>query len=174
MPDARAIGPIGTAARITVGGLVVAVAITRKGISWWDVAAVVTVLPLIATTAAVVVSAAYRRLAPGGLARSRRSDPRLAATGTVIMVFAAAATALTFVTPVNGVAIYAFIGLTMLLAAVRGHNGCELLVVPNLVLGHKVASWCPVFTPIDAAERRHLGHSPRSSPGSPSSPRPTR
>ena len=62
--------------------------------------------------------------------------------------------ALTFVSPVNGVALYVFFGLSMLLAALRGYDGCEILALPNLILRRQDAIWCPLYTPIDADERR--------------------
>lgn len=69
-----------------------------------------------------------------------------------MVVIAGLGTALTYVTPVNRVAIFVFIGASMLLAAARGYDGCELLAVPNLVLRRRNAIWCPIYTPIDAAE----------------------
>jgi len=50
--------------------------------------------------------------------------------------------ALTFVSPVNGVALYVFFGLSMLLAALRGYDGCEILALPNLILRRQDAIWC--------------------------------
>lgn len=64
MTDTRAIGPVGTAARAVLGGLVIGAAIALEGISWWDVAAVLTVLPAIAIGAAVLVSAGLQRSHP--------------------------------------------------------------------------------------------------------------
>jgi len=47
-----------------------------------------------------------------------------------------------------------FYGSSMLLAAVRGYRGCELLAVSNWVLGRDDQIGCVVFSPVDHLERR--------------------
>ncbi len=43
----------------------------------------------------------------------------------------------------------------MLLAAIRGTGGCELLAVPNIVHRRRETVWCPLCSPIDAVEANH-------------------
>jgi hypothetical protein len=54
-----------------------------------------------------------------------------------------------------------FYGTSMLLAAVRGYAGCEVLAVSNWLLGRDDQIGCLLFWPIDHAERRraHAGMS---------------
>jgi len=40
----------------------------------------------------------------------------------------------------------------MLLAALRGYGGCEVLAAPNLLGGRRDQFGCILFTPIDRAE----------------------
>ncbi len=46
-----------------------------------------------------------------------------------------------------------FYGTTMLVAAVRGYAGCEVLAVSNWLLGRDDQVGCLLFEPIDRAER---------------------
>ncbi len=52
-----------------------------------------------------------------------------------------------------------FYGASMLLAAVRGYAGCEVLAVSNWLLGRDDQIGCLLFWPVDHAERRrtHAG-----------------
>jgi hypothetical protein len=43
----------------------------------------------------------------------------------------------------------------MLLAAVRGYGGCEVLAFPAAITGRRDRIGCILYTPIDAAEARH-------------------
>jgi hypothetical protein len=142
----RAIGPIGTASRAVIGTAMIVAAIADR-IGWWDVAAGLTALPAIALTAAVLTRAA--RSAVG--------------TAAVIVAVVGPGTLLTFVSPVDGPAIFLYVGLSMLLAALRGDAGCELVSLPDLVLGRRTEVWCPVFTPIDRVEARADPDSARAS-----------
>lgn len=47
-----------------------------------------------------------------------------------------------------------FFGSSMMLAALRGDAGCEVLVLSNWLLRRHDQIACAVFTPIDALERR--------------------
>lgn len=160
MASSRDIGPIGATARIVIGLLIVVLALVfdapSRGIGIWDVAAVLVVLPLIATGAAAVVNALYQRRAPAAVARVRSpwSAAQAGASGIIVGIVIALGTALTFVTPVDRVAIFVFFGLSMVLAGVRGYDGCEVLALPNTFLRRKNAIWCPLYTPIDSAEQR--------------------
>jgi hypothetical protein len=58
-------------------------------------------------------------------------------------------------TAVDGdVVFWGFVGASMLLGAVRGDGGCELLAFPNAITGRRDRIGCILFTPIDAAEAR--------------------
>jgi hypothetical protein len=63
--------------------------------------------------------------------------------------------ALSFVTPLDGaVAIWIFIGLSVLIAAVRGDAGCEAVAIPNALARRTYPTGCVVYAAIDAAEAR--------------------
>ncbi len=89
-----------------------------------------------------------------GSALLARARGPAAATAVVIAAVTGLGTLLTFVTPVDRAAIFVFIGLSMLLAAIRGDSGCELLTVPNMIRRRRDTVWCPVYTPIDAVEAK--------------------
>jgi hypothetical protein len=48
-----------------------------------------------------------------------------------------------------------FYGAAMLLAAVRGYGGCEVLAVSNWLLRRDDQVGCVLFWPVDALEARH-------------------
>lgn len=149
----RRIGPLGTAARVSVAvvflapgaggrfdpedflaGLVVFPAILL-GWHWW---------------------------------RSRRTPARLDATGPVGFAVNAAVFAALYLTPLyapvltptsDGVLI--FYGASMLLAAVRGYAGCEVLAISNALLRRDDQVGCLLFSPLDAVERRLRGSADR-------------
>ena len=50
-----------------------------------------------------------------------------------------------------------FYGASMLLAAVRGYGGCEVLAVSNWLLGRDDQVGCLIFSPLDALEARLSG-----------------
>jgi hypothetical protein len=159
MTHARAIGPVGTGLRITFGLLIIAAALIfdypSRGIGWWDVAGALIMLPLIAVGAAWLVNAAYRRKpAMARRARTPWSAAQAGAAAIVISAVVAVGTALTFVTPIDRIAIFLFFGASMLLAAVQGYDGCEILALPNTILRRSDAVWCPIYSPIDSAEQR--------------------
>ena len=149
----REIGPIGTAARVVGGLTAVALPIALGGFGWWDVAAVLVALPLVTTGAAVLITAAYRRLAPEALARRQAicSGPTCWLIATVI----GAAVAIDALTPASGeVVVWVWLGGSMLVAAARGYGGCEVLAIPNLITGRRDRIGCILYTPIDRAEAR--------------------
>jgi hypothetical protein len=51
-------------------------------------------------------------------------------------------------------AAFIFYGASMLLAAVRGYGGCEVLAVSNWLLSRDDQVGCTFFAPVDLAERR--------------------
>ncbi|MEV6889549.1 MULTISPECIES: DUF6410 domain-containing protein [Kribbella] len=52
------------------------------------------------------------------------------------------------------VAVFVAVSAPLLLLAIVGRGGCELLAVPNLVLRRNDYLFCLPFSPIDAWERR--------------------
>jgi hypothetical protein len=95
--------------------------------------------------------------------RVRRRRPRLVATGPLghglnIAVFLAL-----YLTPwyapflgFTSDAALLFYGTSMLLAALRGYAGCEILAVSNWLLRRDDQIGCVVFLPIDHFERHRL------------------
>ncbi len=53
-------------------------------------------------------------------------------------------------------AVLIFVGLSMVLAALRGYAGCEILALSNWLLHRQDQIACAVFTPIDSLEQRSL------------------
>lgn len=155
MNGTRDIGRVGTLARLVGGVPLIAVPIAGHGISWWDLAGALIALPLIAEA----VAGAFRLRHAG--AKTAASN-RARAAGAIVLVVVIA-TALTFVTPIDGGAIWMFFGASMLLAAVRGYAGCELLTIANAFSGRREQMNCLVYDRIDEAELRRM-HVPGSGP----------
>jgi hypothetical protein len=154
--DRREIGPIGTAARVVGGLIAIGLPIILGGFGWWDAAAALVALPLVATGAAAVVTSAYRRLAPEALARRDAicSGPAC----SLIAIVIGAAVGVDILTPASGeVALWVWLGGSMLAAAARGLGGCEVLAIPNLMTGRRDQIGCILYTPIDRAEARRAG-----------------
>jgi hypothetical protein len=147
----RDIGPIGTGSRLVVGAFVAAVPVAAWGIGWWDIAAAVIAFPLIAAAAYAWVIV-LRRAAASRLARVHHIW-----AGLVLLLVIGAATLVTFLTPADAVAIWVFFGGSMLVAAVKGYGGCEVLALPNAISGRRDQIGCILYGPIDAAEARHRG-----------------
>jgi hypothetical protein len=59
--------------------------------------------------------------------------------------------------PVGRVASVAYIGVSLLLQAIRGDAGCEVLSIPALMLGRRSHLMCLLFSPIDWVERHLTG-----------------
>lgn len=134
---ARRIGPLGTAARVCVGVVLLAVAVSMNpGVT--DLAIGLLVLPV------AVVMVLWLRGA---------NAPPLRLFGPVgyAVNFGVAGLLLLVVT----VPALIFYGASMLLAAWRGYAGCEILAVQTWVTGRDDRMACPVFSPIDSVERRH-------------------
>lgn len=93
--------------------------------------------------------------------RARRNPARFQATGPVgtainMVIFLAL-----FLTPwyappfaFTSDAALVFYGASMLLAAVRGYGGCEVLAISNWVLGRDDQVGCFVLSPVDFLEHR--------------------
>lgn len=156
--SSREIGPIGTVSRVVGGAIAIAVPIEVWGATWWDWAAGLVGLPLFAAAAGAAVAAVCGRRASAEPARPGPMG-RGAAWGLLVVVLGGA-TALTYVTPVDGTAIWIFVGTSMLLAAAKGYGGCEVLAFANAITGRRHRIACLLLGPIDAAEAMR-GKAPR-------------
>ena len=139
----RGIGPVGTAARLIVGALLLGSVVQghlARGFhpsSW--------ALGLVGFPALVL---ALQWL------RARRTPTRLEATGPVSHAFSLAVFLALYLMGATSDAALIFYGTSMLVAAVRGYAGCEVLAVSNWLLGRDDQIGCAVFWPVDYLERR--------------------
>ncbi len=151
----RRIGPFGTTARVFVGvGLL-------GSVTYGHVAGVFRPMPwilgLVGFPALLLTLHQWR---------ARRTPDRLEATGPVAQVLNVAAfLVLYLMSSVTSDAALVFYGSSMLVAAVRGYGGCEVLAVSNWVLRRDDQVGCLLFAPVDYLEGRARGRGP-SRPGS--------
>lgn len=139
----RRIGPVGTTARAAGGVAALVVPVALSGITWWDVGAAVLLLPSTAALAAWV------------FARRRWGAEPWVRSSLVLIAVIAVEVAVTFVTPLDGaVAVWLFIGGSLLVAALRGDAACEAVAIPNAIAGRRDSTGCLVYSPIDAIEAR--------------------
>ncbi len=140
----RAIGPGGMLARIVVvAGLYWLAFADKRGLTWF-----VALLGLVVFPGVLLVAQALR---------SRVSPAPLRATGPVGHAVNAAIIVGLFVLPFppdvrDAVAL--FYGTSMLVAAWRGYAGCEVLAIPNWLLGRDDQVGCLLFSPLDELESR--------------------
>ena len=59
-----------------------------------------------------------------------------------------------FVDPAGGFAAEAYIGASLILTAVRGDGGCEVMAFPALLVGRFTHLVCIAFSPIDWVEEK--------------------
>jgi len=52
------------------------------------------------------------------------------------------------------VGVLAFLAVSLVLAAVRAHAGCEVMSIPSLVLGKRTHLMCLLFSPLDWLEEK--------------------
>lgn len=143
----RAIGPWGTAVRGVAGaaGMAWALAVPHEQ-PWLDLpGASSNLVGLVAGLVAAPVVLTSAILARG------RNAPRLhlghGAAGVVTLLTV-------IVAQFYPAAVLVTISAPLLLLAVAGRSGCELLAVPNLVLRRNDYLFCLPFSPVDAWERR--------------------
>ncbi len=146
----RRIGTVGTLARAVVGLLLLGSVVHGHVVG--DFKPLPWLLGLIGFPAAAL---AVQRL------RARRTPAPIRATGPVGHAVNVAAFLLLYLTPWYEPALSAtsdgallFYGASMLLAALRGYAGCEVLAVSNWVLRRDDQVGCALFWPVDEAERR--------------------
>lgn len=142
----KGIGPVGTIARVVVGAVFLAPALGGEfAPSEW-------LLGLVGYPTMLVV---WQWI------RTRRDPTQISATGPVGFALNLAAFVALYLTPVYFPALTVtsdsaliFYGTSMLLAAVRGYRGCELLAVSNWLLRRDDQIGCVVFSPVDHLDRR--------------------
>ena len=147
----RGIGLLGTLARLVVGGWMLASNIAAFQLDeWYEPVLGLLVFPVI--------------LLLGQWLRLRSTSTPLRATGPVGYLVNAAIFLALYLTPwyfsplaFTSDAVVYFYGASMLLAAVRGYAGCEVLAVSNWLLGRDDQVGCVVFLPVDAVETRLSG-----------------
>jgi len=96
--------------------------------------------------------------------RARRDPAPLQATGPLAHGLNVAVFLLLFATPwyapalwVTSDAALLFYGASMLLAALRGYAGCEVLAISNWLLRRDDQAGCLLFSPLDDHERARQG-----------------
>lgn len=147
----RRIGTIGTAARVILGFVLLGSVVRGE----WS------------TTGLVPASWALALLGfPAALlawqwVRARRIPARFQATGPVGFALNAAIFLALYLTPFYAPAFaftsdaaLIFYGISMVLAAIRGYAGCEVLAVSNWLLHRDDQVGCIVFAPVDSLEHR--------------------
>jgi hypothetical protein len=139
----RRIGPIGTVVRIA-GGLGLLYLAGADGLSWdlewYDPIIGLAVLPAI--------------MLAMGLAALRRKTGPLRLTGPMWTCLHCVVIVALVANPYTGGGAALFYGATMLIAAGRGQPGCEITVIPNVILRRDDQIGCPTLSLIDEAEAR--------------------
>ena len=137
----RRIGPIGTVCRIVVGLGLLALAWYegRSGLLSWVLVLGAVVFPL-AMVAVVLIA---RRFVEGPI-RFMDSRGLMVNCGVLVVLF---------LIPYTRGAAALFYGVSLLIAAWLALPGCEATVISNLLLRRDDQIGCPVFSPVDAAER---------------------
>lgn len=150
-PSPRAIGWAGTAARLILGALLLGIALQGE-LSGGGLSARSLAFGLVGIPALVV---------GGQWLRARRTPQRIAATGPWDFALNLGVVVALYFTPwyaprlaFTADATLYFYGASMLLAAWRGFDGCEVLALSNWLLGREDHIGCAVFAPIDYLERR--------------------
>jgi hypothetical protein len=139
----RRIGPIGTAVRVA-GGLGLVYLAGADG--WtWDVDWYDLVIGLVALPAIMLAV---------GLAARRHVTGPLRLTGAAWTCLNCAVIVALVLNPYTAGGAALFYGATMLIAAWRGQPGCEITVIPNVLLRRDDQVGCPALSLIDEAEDR--------------------
>jgi hypothetical protein len=132
------IGPLGVAARIPIGFLLVGLELFWRDPKWWD--------PIVALAIAALITALMATRA------ARRQSP-LAATGPIAHAVNVLVAIPLLLLPATSGGALLFYGGSMLLAAARRNAGCEVTAFSNAVLGRDDQVGCALFGAVDLAER---------------------
>ncbi len=153
MRNTRAIGPYGTLARVIVGAFLLCLAFSDLTVTqfstppWHAFALGLVVLP------AALLSLQWIR-------KSFTQEP-LNATGPLGYLLVVAVAVTLFSMTLTQEAALIFFGLSLLLAAIRGYAGCEVLAISNWLLHREDQVGCVLLSPLDAIEaqmRRREAH----------------
>ena len=144
----RAIGLVGTAGRVVLGLGLLYLAFTDGGKPEWGLQWQGPLLGLIAFPAILMLGQALRL---------RFTTATLNATGPIGFAVNFGIGAALYSIPFTRDAILLLYGSSLLLAAVRGYAGCEVLAITNWVLRRDDQVGCVVFSPVDAVESRVTG-----------------
>ena len=150
----RGIGPLGTIARVVVGGLLLA------SVTWGHLARGFHLSSWLLGLVGFPVL-----LLAGQWLRARRTPTPLRATGPVAHALNLAVFLVLYLLEPTSDAALLFYGASMWLAAVRGDAGCEVLAVSNWLLGRDDQVGCALFWPIDQRERQRGHRHAEQSPG---------
>ncbi len=147
----RDIGPLGTAARLLVGLLLVGLIVYGQLASSGHLAPVTWVLGLLGFPTLVLAWHVWR---------SRRNPAPFSDTSPLSFVLSLVLPLAFYLTGwyvsvlwFTSDATLIFVGGSLLLAALRGSSGCEFLALSNWLLRRHDRIACAVFTPIDSLER---------------------
>lgn len=148
----RAIGPLGTISRLLLGPLLIyfgfnspiAYIISPNQIyvnasHWDDLIIGVLIFPSL--------------LVAWQLIRQKYKPERLKALGSSGTIINTIITIALFYTPFHH-AMWFYLGVSLLVAAIRGYAGCEVLAISNWVTGRDDQVGCIVLSPIDALEKK--------------------
>jgi hypothetical protein len=137
------IGPIGVAARLIVGTILIVLALFWRDPHWRDAVLGLLAFPVVIATALWV------------RARARRSPLR--AVGPVAHLLNIVVAAVLLALPETAGPTFVFYGASMLVAALRRTGGCEVTAISNLLLRRNDQVGCALFGPIDLLERERTG-----------------
>jgi hypothetical protein len=154
----RQIGPIGTIARLVIGPILIAFGVLGGQVIWIDgqLRSQFHLLPFI--LGVIVFPALLLGLQ---WLRIRVAPARFQATGPVgsvlnILIFLALISTPVYAPQIAflGYGAFVFYGASLLVAALRGYAGCEVLAISNWILRRDDQVGCLVLGPLDYAEHR--------------------
>lgn len=139
----RSIGPLGVAARVVAGVVLLALGVAGgHWIAWWQLAVGLAALP------AALMLAQLARLV---FTKSplRQTDHLTTCINCAVII------GLLVASPTRN-ATLVFLGASMLVAALRGYSGCESLAISNWLLGRDDQAGCMLFSPLDGFEASRI------------------
>ena len=148
----RDIGPIGTAARLVLGLLLVSIIVDGQLVTSGHLAPIPWALGLLGFPTLVLVWHVWR---------IRRHPARFSDTSPLSFVLSLTLPLASYLTEWYVQALWftsdatlIFVGSSMVLAALRGSAGCEFLALSNWLLRRADQLACAIWTPIDSLEQR--------------------
>jgi hypothetical protein len=142
----RRIGPFGSALRVLAGLVIIYLAFAGEDLKpAWGLDVYEALLGLVVFPTVMIAIV---------LAARRRSDAPLRWTGPVAQAANLVVIGALVVIDDTRAAAALYYGASLLVAAWQAQSGCEITVVPNVILRRDDQIGCPLFWPIDAAEAR--------------------